>query len=115
MPKASVGSSPEPYYAFPRRPLGLGIMALSLAVAVLMVWKLPMKRDASSWAFAAAHGRLDELARRSPEHQRSTTGVLSDGPPQAKTRRLRAIDGNLESTRLGSPEDSRKEVDSDAV
>ena len=115
--RVSVEPSPEPYYASPRRLLGLGIMALSLAAAILMVWKLPMKRDAS-WAFAT-WGRSARPPTPSPRHQRST-GVLSDErsppPPQAKTQRLRAVDGNLEpTTRLESPEDPRKEVDSDAV
>ena len=42
--EAAVGTFPEDNYSR-RKPLGLGIMALSVLVGALMAWKLPMRRN----------------------------------------------------------------------
>jgi hypothetical protein len=105
-------SSPESL-SVRRRLLGLAVVVLSLVTAILMVWKLPMKR--ALWD-PEPRRKTEELWRLSAEHQRPT-GVLSDKPTTPKSERQQLSTGEVrvEPTGFESPRDSRKEVNSDAV
>ncbi len=74
-------SSPESL-TFRRQLLGLGTLALSFAVAIIMVRKLPLKRD--SGASLGARRRLDELQRLLAKHQTSA-GVPPGEPATARS------------------------------
>lgn len=94
---ASVGAeSPTWYNAEGRRLLGLGIMALTLLVAILIAWRLPMNRgvrEPEAWgmyqgyyANYALRGGLDDPQNPSPtnEHGHSPANDLTHSPPRAE-------------------------------
>jgi LysM domain-containing protein len=90
-----------------RRSVGLVIIALTLVVAVLMAWKLPMRRttlgDASRWGIAASYyGEVPTADRITPFvfHSGSLGGY--DGNRDERTTRPGAP-GSLGGERRGSP------------
>lgn len=94
---ASVGAeSPTWYNAEGRRLLGLGIMALTLFVAILIVWRLPMNRgvrEPEAWgmyqgyyANYALRGGPDDPQNPSPtnEHGHSPANDLTHSPTRTE-------------------------------
>jgi hypothetical protein len=78
-----------------RRPLGLGVIVLTLALAILMAWKLPTRRavgDASVWGLISReyHYRPDQhdgygSARASDPQEEDARGASSAPPTAART------------------------------
>jgi hypothetical protein len=91
-----------------RRSVGLVIIALTLVVAVLMAWKLPMRRtslgDARRWGIAASYyGEVPTADRITPFvfHPGSLGGY--DGNRDERTPPRPGAPGSLGGERRGSP------------
>ena len=105
-------SSPQSL-AFRRQLLGGGIVVLSLAVAVLMACKPPLRRETGGLEARrlGAWRRSYELQRLSAKRQ--TSAGVPPGeptPPQAQVQRLRrSVEARADPPKLGAPKCSRKE------
>jgi LysM repeat protein len=83
-----------------RRLLGIGILALTLIVAILMAWRLPMRRnveDPAAWGIShdyyENYARPEATLKASPETSTETarrpegeTSSSTSGPPEEPTR-----------------------------
>ena len=83
-----------------RRLLGIGILALTLIVAILMAWRLPMRRnveDPAAWGiphdYYENYARPEATLKASPETSTETarrpegeTSSSTSGPPEEPTR-----------------------------
>ena len=93
--RAGIGGDPEKG----RRLLGLGVLVLTLVVAGLMAWKLPMRRttrgDAERWGTSSGYyGYYGQTPAASPltpfaHHPGSLEGSLEDGDERATRQEAR--------------------------
>ena len=80
---SSVGAEPsllESYAGIQRRTLGLGIIALTIILAILMAWRLPLNRPVGGsglWGTPSGYGYSENYAALLSRDQESTPGGTS--------------------------------------